>query len=85
MKTTEFKNFVRQPYAWPGGYPMFALMNDGEAVCKDCAKSEAKIIIRSTRDDSKDGWTCAGVDVNWEDETLTCAHCGKPIESAYGE
>jgi len=26
-----------------------------------------------------------GYDVNWENEFMDCAHCGEPIESAYGD
>ncbi len=85
MGTTEFKNFVREPYAWPGGYPKYALMNDGGCLCHKCAKDNAKLVIRSTRDGERDGWNCAGVDINWEDNALYCDHCGELIESAYGE
>jgi hypothetical protein len=83
-KTQAFKEFVRHPFAWPGGYPLFAIMDDGACICRECAKSEAKQIIRSTRDHARDGWECIGVDVNWEDTDSYCAHCNKPIESAYG-
>ena len=83
MKTTQFKNFVRSPYAWPGGYPLFAIMSDGGVICKTCAKDEAKLIIRATRDKDRSGWQCVGVDVNWEDNDLYCDHCGGKIESAY--
>ena len=24
------KTFIRQPYAWPGGYPLYAIANDEE-------------------------------------------------------
>ena len=85
MKTTQFKQFIRQPYVWPGGYPLFAIMDDGGTICRHCAKENAKQIIRSTRDGARDSWQCEAVDVNWEDVDLYCDHCGKPIESAYGE
>ena len=83
MKTTQFKSFVRQPYAWPGGYPLFAIATDGGCICKACAKDNAKLIIRETRDDSRSGWAIAAVEVNWEDAELTCDNCGNSIESAY--
>lgn len=79
------KSFIRQPYAWPGGYPLYALMSDGEAICKHCAKSDYPLILSSTKDDDKRGWTVMAVDVNWEDNELYCSHCGEQIESAYGE
>ena len=81
--TKQFKEFVRHPYAWPGGYPLRAVMADGECVCKTCAKDNAKLIIRATRDADRSDWDCAGVEVNWENADITCAHCGEPIEAAY--
>ena len=79
------KDFIRQPYTWPGGYPLFLITTDGAALCKTCAKSEYNLILASTRGRDNDGWTAAAVDVNWEDVDLYCDHCGQPIESAYGE
>ena len=71
------------PYAWPGGYPHYVVTADGGALCHDCVKAEYKLVYRSTRDDLRDGWTIAGIDINWEDADLLCDHCGKGIESAY--
>jgi hypothetical protein len=84
-RTESVKEFIRHPYAWPGGYPLFAITHDGAALCKDCTKKEAKTIIKSTRDGANDGWNVEGVDVNWEDPQLYCDHCSKRIESAYAE
>jgi hypothetical protein len=70
------------PYAWPGGYPLFAITNDGAALCKHCAKSERSSIGTTT---GSDGWTVEALDVNWEDPDLFCDHCGTHIESAYAE
>ena len=70
------------PYAWPGGYPLFAITNDGAALCKHCAKSERSSIGTTT---GSDGWTVEALDVNWEDPDLFCDHCGTRIESAYAE
>lgn len=85
MNISEVKQFIRNPYAWPGGYPLFLLTTDGGAICKCCAKSEWPLICRSTRDNALDGWTAECVEVNWEDQFLFCDHCGNQIESAYGE
>lgn len=86
--TTQSKNLrladqlASNPYAWPGGYPMFAVMTDGAALCHHCAKTERQSIGTTT---GSDGWTMAGLDVNWEDSNLLCDHCGQRIESAYAE
>ncbi len=88
MKRTQpFKQLLRNgPYAWPGGYPMYAVMNDGECLCFKCAKANAKLIIADTRaNDRHSGWTFAAHDINWEDASLYCAHCNTRIESAYAE
>jgi len=81
----QVKNLVRQPYSWPGGYPLFAICSDGGCLCKSCVKNEFKNVAYSTIHKSRDGWQVEGVDVNWEDDTLYCDHCGEQIESAYGD
>ena len=79
----QVKAFIREPYAWPGGYPLAMLMNDGEAVCSDCAKENLCTILGSTIDRTGDGWEVTDVFINWEDTELVCAHCNQPIQSAY--
>jgi hypothetical protein len=80
-----FKSFVRMPYAWPGGYPLFAVCNDGGCLCKSCAKKNARLILQDTRDSTRSGWQIAGIDANWEDPALYCDNCNARIESAYAE
>ena len=70
------------PYAWPGGYPLFAVTDDGAALCKCCSRTERAAIGTTTGDD---GWCVTSLAVNWEDPTLYCDHCGDRIESAYAE
>lgn len=77
---------AREKYAWPGGYPLYLLMSDGEVICPSCARREWKLIALATRHISNDPqWECAGVEINWEDDELRCAHCNERIPSAYGE
>jgi hypothetical protein len=85
MNTAHVKSFIRQPYAWPGGYPLFAVAADGGCLCKSCVKDNAKLVIQNTRQETQKDWAVVAVDVKWEDESLVCDHCGKQIESAYGE
>lgn len=68
-------------HAWPGGYPCFALMGDGDVLCIDCANTEES--VSETAHDP--GWRIEAIDCNWEDPDLYCAHCNKRIESAYAE
>lgn len=79
------KAAIRQPHAWPGGYPLYILMADGEALSIDAARENWGLICRSTLQAARDGWQAAGVDINWEDGELFCAHSNKRIESAYAE
>ena len=79
------KEFIRQPVAWPGGYPKVAIMADGECLCATCAKANYKQVSRDTRARGRhDGWAVEGVQIHWEGEPLECAHCQTQIESAYG-
>lgn len=70
-------------YAWPGGYPLYAIMNDGEVMSIAACKSEFRQIVKSTLTDARDGWQVVTVDINWEDEDMVCCHTGEPIECAY--
>jgi len=72
---------VAEPYAWPGGYPRFAITRDAACICKRCAHSERESIATTT---GSDGWCIDAVAVNWDEPQLCCEHCGELIESAYG-
>jgi hypothetical protein len=79
----QVKRAIREPYAWPGGYPVYTLLADGELLCRECARSEFKQIVYATRHNLRDGWKAAGADILWEG-TEECAHCNKELPSAYG-
>lgn len=85
MNISEFRKAMRNgPYAWPGGYPLYFLMSDGEALSFEAAKAERRNVLEALRDnDTWSGWHVCAVVVNWEDGELTCAHTGERIESAY--
>jgi len=69
-------------YAWPGGYPVYHLCDDGECLCSTCANDKSNPVHE---DEPNDGWRIIGSDVNYEDTHLYCVHCNKRIESAYAE
>ena len=71
---------VRSPYAWPGGYPLFAVTSDGACLCSDCCSTERESIGTTT---GADGWCVAGLSINYEDPDLSCDHCGSLVEAAY--
>ena len=80
---------VAQKYAWPGGYPLYAVMADGESLCPDCLKENLKPIVQATHDYAnghfRDDWAIQGAEINWEDPHNYCCNCGNPIPSAYVE
>lgn len=80
----ELKNAIRNPYTWPGGYPVYIVMQDGEMLCHDCARKEYQLILESTRMEDRSGWQCIGAQILWEGEEF-CGHCSKKLDSAYGD
>lgn len=85
MKNTEsLKNAIRNPFAWPGGYPVYVILDDGEMLCHKCVKENYRQLLHSTRNHAKDGWEVIGAEVLWENEdALVCAHCSSVLEPAY--
>lgn len=93
MKLAEIKQALRKgPYAWPGGYPQYFLMGDGEALSFKAARQEWRQIVRAHFDAEgalpyyqRDQWFVVGVEINWENPELYCAHTDERIDCAYGE
>lgn len=76
---------VAQKYAWPGAYPVFAIMADGESLCPDCLIGNLRLIVLATHDSVRDDWAIQGAEVNWEDPRNYCCNCNQRIPSAYAE
>jgi hypothetical protein len=85
MNTKELREHIRRPYAWPGGYPFYAITSDGACLCMRCCRTEYRQISYAVRHALNDGWRVEAFDINWEDTNLLCDHCNEPIESAYEE
>ena len=82
------KRAIREPYAWPGGYPVYTVMDDGDLLCPDCARAEFKQIVRDTKMQIGGCWTVLGAEILWEEMDGTpaiCSHCEKKLQTAYGE
>lgn len=75
----------RGPYAWPGGYPLFFITDDGGVLSFKTVREEYDQIRESIEEDLNDGWRVVAVDVNWEDPELYDDHTNERIESAYAE
>ena len=67
-------------YAWPGGYTVYYLANDGEPFCADCVQNESGI----HEGGDADGWRIDGNNINYEDNDLFCCNCDAPIPASYG-
>ena len=80
----QVKCAAKEHYAWPGGYPLYVVMLDCEALCCDCAKRNLGQIARDTAQQTSDIWQAEGVGINWEDAEMRCCHCNELIGSAYG-
>lgn len=80
---TELKT---EPYAWPGGYPKYAVVADGGCLCHKCMTTEhERLSTVEAECPDDDQWRVIGLDINWEDTELTCDHCNAKIECAYSE
>jgi hypothetical protein len=80
----DFKATLRNgAYAWPGGYPIFLLANDGVSLCFECGRKEARNVINAISNKRNDGWRVVACNINYEDSDMTYVHCDKTIESAY--
>ena len=77
------KKVARKKYAWPGGYALHLVMDDGECLCAKCVRENWRQVVRATLAGVKDGWRAVGADVNWEDDMLSCAHCNEQIKTEY--
>lgn len=88
--TAELRATLRAgPYAWPGGYPLYFITDDGAALSFDSVRDNLRIVTESIRDGARgypsDGWRVVACAVNYEDGGLYCDDTGARIESAYAE
>ncbi len=65
-------------YAWPGGYPIGYLMDDGECLCAQCMNDDSNPVHAGG---DADGWRLEGLQVlegsaEDFDGPVSCAHCG---------
>jgi len=70
-------------YAWPGGYPIFYVCDDGGCLCPKCVNKEIEQIDESVKTNARDGWRVDAADINYEDANLYCDNCNEFIEAAY--
>ena len=92
MKATQYtvSDFNAQlgagAFAWPGGYPVYFVTSDCEAMSFEYARANADLIRQAiAENDTRSSWHVLGADINWEDASLYCCGNNKRIPSAYAE
>ena len=68
---------ARQGFTRPGGYELFAVTDDGAALCRECCHTE---YVRIATACAGDGWHVVGLASCAEtDARVDCDHCGRMI------
>lgn len=80
------KAAIRQHYAWPGGYELFGICNDGGILCCGCMREEYHQIAYSRKHKINDGWRVVAIGCAAEyDSLIQCDHCNKTIVEDWQE
>jgi hypothetical protein len=88
---SDFRKAIRNgPYAWPGGYPVYFILSDGEALSFKAAKEVKRELLEALRDKATNNypaedWLPVALEINFEDTELYCSHTNELIECAYGD
>jgi len=70
---------ARDRYAFPGGYALFAMTDDGGALCSACCRSEYWRIADAF---PGDGWSVIAIGCAAElDAAVYCDHCSQDIDA----
>jgi len=67
--------------AWPGGYNIRYITEDGDSICAECVNKVWE--FRHERSDPQ--WNIVACDVYWEGPPEWCHHCGVEMPSEYGD
>ena len=81
----DLKEAIRQgPYAWPGGYPLYFITEDGGALSFETVRQQYKGVLDSVRCNNNDGgWRVIAMEINYDNCDLIDDHTGELIECAY--
>ena len=67
-------------YAFPGGYTLFFITEDGAALSFEAVKEELYSVFDSIKNDIHDGWQVVGLcSMDICEEAVYCAHTNKEI------
>ena len=81
---------ARDGYAWPGGYELVIVTDDGAVLCSDCVQANYDQVYREAISKERGcGWKPAAVGAIGsnidEAEYMACGHCGKVLCDGEGE
>lgn len=68
--------------AWPGGYPIGYVMDDGEYLCASCMNDPSNPVHSGGE---PDGWRIEGLQVlegsieDYDNYEVACAHCARVL------
>ena len=80
------KAAIRAKFAWPGGYELFGICDDGAVLCCDCMRREYHLIAHSRRHKINDDWRVVAVECAVDyDSLIYCDHCNKVIVEDWKE
>lgn len=76
-----------EPYAWPGGYPIGYVVDDGAYLCARCVNDPSNPVHVGGE---PDGWRLEGYDVlegdaGDYDGAVSCEHCHAVLVEGFGE
>lgn len=80
---------VEGQWAWPGGYPKYFILADGETASYAGIQAEIENVARACASVDRRSfyrqWLPVAVDINYEDDNLFCCITNDRIPSAYSE
>lgn len=69
-------------YAWPGGYEIHYITEDGGVLCHQCANENMALTADCDGDPQ---WRIIEGDLNYEEPDCYCGNCDRKIEPEYLE
>lgn len=79
---SDLRELQTNKFTFPGGYPLYPIMDDGEMLCRTCFE-EPEVHIGG----EADGWRVETLEILWENDPeygpAQCAHCGIELTPAY--
>ena len=67
---------TRHPFAWPGGYEMAIITDDGGVICQKCVGECRDEMLNA---DPGDGWYAVGYTHTGNEDELRCDHCYRDL------